>query len=137
MVSYFLGNKSLLAMAADCMANNTCLACAVPNRYMVPVINPILSSFPKLMCHVMFLGNLIYFRRLYLMCLSTCSMKPISGCQDPILSYFILFFWQNPILSYFFGKCPILSYFFRPLKFHGTFFLLNLTVFLCFRALPT
>ena len=34
-VSYFLGNKFLLAMAADCMANNTCLACAVPNRYMV------------------------------------------------------------------------------------------------------
>ena len=34
-VSYFLGNKSLLAMAADCMANNTCLACVVPNRYMV------------------------------------------------------------------------------------------------------
>ena len=41
------------------------------------VINSILSSFPKLMCHVMSLGNLIHFRRLYLMCLSTCSMKPI------------------------------------------------------------
>ena len=26
-------------------------------------------------------------------------------------SYLILFFWQNPILSYFLGKCPILSYF--------------------------
>ena len=41
------------------------------------VINSILSSFPKLMCHVTSLGNLIYFMRLYLMCPSTCSIKPI------------------------------------------------------------
>ena len=40
-------------------------------------MNFFLSSFPKLTCHLMFSGNLTYFRRLYLMCLSTCSMKPI------------------------------------------------------------
>ena len=34
-VLYFLGNKFLLAMAASCTANNICLTCAVPNRYMV------------------------------------------------------------------------------------------------------
>ena len=33
-------------------------------------------------------------------------------CQCRVLrSYLILFFWQNPILSYFWGKCPILSFF--------------------------
>ena len=40
-------------------------------------------------------------------------------------SYFILLFWQNPILSYFFGKCPILSYFLAILPlilvFYGVF----------------
>ena len=41
------------------------------------VMNSFLSSFPKLTCHLMSLGNLIYFRRLYLMCPNTCSMKPI------------------------------------------------------------
>ena len=41
------------------------------------VINSILSSLPKLMCHVMSLGNLIYFRRLHLICPSTWSMKPV------------------------------------------------------------
>ena len=34
-VLYFLGNKSLLVMAVGCMANKTCLACDVPNKYMV------------------------------------------------------------------------------------------------------
>ena len=74
---HFPGTKSPLARAACYMASDTCLACEVPNRYMVHVINSILSCFPKLMYHVMSLGNLIYFRRLYLMCLRTCSMKPI------------------------------------------------------------
>ena len=41
------------------------------------VMNSFLSSFPKLTYNLMSSGNLIYFRRLYLMCLSTCSMKPI------------------------------------------------------------
>ena len=41
------------------------------------VMNSFLSSFPKLTCQLMSPGNLTYFRRLYLMCLSTCSMKPI------------------------------------------------------------
>ena len=36
-----------------------------------------LSSFPRLTCQLMSSGNLTYFRRLYLMCPSTCSMKPI------------------------------------------------------------
>ena len=40
-------------------------------------MNSFLSSFPKLTCHLMSSGNLTYFRRLYLMCLSTCSMKQI------------------------------------------------------------
>ena len=41
------------------------------------VMNSFQSSFPKLTCHLMSSGNWTYFRRLYLMCLSTCSMKPI------------------------------------------------------------
>ena len=41
------------------------------------VLNSFPSSFPKLTCQLMSSGNLTYFTRLYLMCLSTCSMKPI------------------------------------------------------------
>ena len=41
------------------------------------VMNSFLSSFPKLTCQLMSLGNLTNFRRLYLMCPSTCSLKPI------------------------------------------------------------
>ena len=41
------------------------------------VINFILSSFPMLMCYVISLENMISFRRLYLICQDTCSMKPI------------------------------------------------------------
>ena len=33
--SHFPGTKSPLAKATNSMASNTCLACAVPNRYMV------------------------------------------------------------------------------------------------------
>ena len=47
-VSYFLGNKSLLAMAASCMANKTCLACYVPNRYMVHCH----KFYPEFLSHV-------------------------------------------------------------------------------------
>ena len=41
------------------------------------VMNSFPSSFPKLTCQLMSSGSLTYFRRLYLMCPSTCSMKPI------------------------------------------------------------
>ena len=41
------------------------------------VINFILSSFPMLMCYVISLENMISFRRMYLICQDTCSMKPI------------------------------------------------------------
>ena len=34
-LSHFPGTKSPLAKATNSMANNTCLACAVPNRYMI------------------------------------------------------------------------------------------------------
>ena len=43
-------------------------------------------------------------------------------------SYFILFFWQNPILSYFFGKCPILSYFLAILPLILVFCSLFITI---------
>ena len=48
-----------------------------PTGILSTVMNSFLSSFPKLTCHLMSVGNLIYFRRLYLMCPNTCSMKPI------------------------------------------------------------
>ena len=50
------------------------------------VMNSFLSSFPKLTCCLMSLGTLTYFRRLYMMCLSTCFMTLIillSGYHSP------------------------------------------------------
>ena len=47
-VAPFLGTKSLLAMAANCMASNTCLACEVPNRYMVHCH----KFYPEFLSHV-------------------------------------------------------------------------------------
>ena len=46
--SHFLGTKSLLAMAANCMASNTCLACEVPNRYKVHCH----KFYPEFLSHV-------------------------------------------------------------------------------------
>ena len=46
-------------------------------------------------------------------------------------SYFILFFWQNPILSYFFGKCPILSYFLAILPLILVLYSLFITIISC------
>ena len=40
----------------------------------------------------------------------------------------ILFFWQNPILSHFLGKCPILSYFLAILPLILIFFSLFITI---------
>ena len=47
-VAPFLGTKSLLAMAANCTASNTCLACEVPNRYMVHCH----KFYPEFLSHV-------------------------------------------------------------------------------------
>ena len=47
-VAPFLGTKSLLAMATNCMASNTCLACEVPNRYMVHCH----KFYPEFLSHV-------------------------------------------------------------------------------------
>ena len=67
--SHLCQDKPLLAKAPGPIAKKTCRACAVPNRYFVHSHELFLSSFPKLTCHLMSLGNL--------MCPSTCSMKPI------------------------------------------------------------
>ena len=60
--SHFPGTKSLLAKGTNSMASNTSLACAVPNRYMIHCHKFYPESISKLMCHVTFFGNLIYFR---------------------------------------------------------------------------
>ena len=63
--SHLCQNKLLLTKAAGSIAKKTCRACVVPNRYIV--------HYHELLP----LRNLTYFWRLYLMCLSTCSRKPI------------------------------------------------------------
>ena len=54
-VAPFLGTKSLLAMAANCTATNTCLACEVPNRYMVHCH----KFYPEFLSHVNVLCDIL------------------------------------------------------------------------------
>ena len=75
--SHLCRDKPLLAKAAGPIAKKTCRACAVPNRYFIHCHELLPKFLSQLTCHLMSSGNLTYFRRLYLMCLSFCSMKPI------------------------------------------------------------
>ena len=51
-----------------------------------------------------------------------------AGCQDPILSYFILFFLAKSYFVLFFGKCPILSYFLAILPLILVFYSVFITL---------
>ena len=55
MASHFPGTKSALASVTDCMASNTCLACDIPNRYMVHChkFYPELLSQVDVLCDVL------------------------------------------------------------------------------------
>ena len=75
--SHLCQDKSWLAKRTGPVAKKTCRACAAPNRYFIYCHELLPKFLSKLTCQLMSSGNLTYFRRLYLMCLSTCSMKPI------------------------------------------------------------
>ena len=57
--------------------------------------------------------------------------RECAGCQDPILSYFILFFGKNPILSYFLGNVLFYPIFLAILPLILVFYSLFITIMSC------
>ena len=76
---------------------------ALPISISPTIMNSFPSSFPKLTCQLMSSGNLTYFRRLYLMCPSTCSMKPIILL---IVVTILLNQWPQPTQMYLATQYP-------------------------------
>ena len=81
----FLGTKFLLAMAANCMASNTCLACEVPNRYMVHCHKFYPESHVDVLCDILgeydFLQETVFDMSGYM--LHEANLSSDSGYHSP------------------------------------------------------
>ena len=101
--SHLCRDKPPLIKAVGPIGKKTCRACAAPIGILSTVMNSFQSSFPKLTYHLMSSGNLTYFRRLYLMCPTTCYMKPI------ILLTVVTILpnqWSQPTKMHLATQCP-------------------------------